>query len=157
MFGFAYAMVPLYDVFCEITGLAGRTGRIEVNTANASTIDENRKVKVEFLSMITTGFNVDFKPEVLNMEVIPGKTYAINYIAENRTDESIVGQAIPSVAPADAALNFKKMECFCFTKQKFEPHTKIKMPVKFVVETDLPDKVKNITLSYNFFKLEDKE
>ena len=155
MFGFAYLMVPIYDVLCDITGFGGRTGRINSINAQASVIDESRKVQVEFLSMTMAGFNVGFKPVVTSMDVVPGKVYKINYIAENRTDKEVTGQAVPSVAPAEAALNFKKIECFCFSKQTFKPHSKVEMPVTFVVQTDLDDDVKNITLSYNFFKIKE--
>jgi len=79
------------------------------------------------------------------------------YIAENRSDETIIGQAVPSVAPSQASVHFKKLQCFCFTNQTFEPRKPIEMPVRFFVDTKLSKHVQNITLSYNFFKVKDTD
>ena len=87
------------------------------------------------------------------MEVVPGKVYTMNYLAENRSNEVIVGQATPSIAPSQAATHFKKLECFCFTRQEFAAKEPVKMPVRFVVEPLLDKGVQNITLSYNFFRI----
>ena len=151
MFAFAYAMIPIYTVFCEITGFNGTTGRIDSEQQYA--IDENRKVEVSFFAMTMVGFPVQFGPKVNSMTVVPGKFYTTSYIAKNNTDETIIGQAIPSVAPTDAALYFKKLECFCFNKQVFKPHEEVEMTLRFVVEPELDKRIKDISLSYNFFKL----
>jgi cytochrome c oxidase assembly protein subunit 11 len=100
------------------------------------------------------GFPVQFGPKVKSMEIIPGKFYTASYIAKNNTDETVVGQAIPSVAPTDAALYFKKLECFCFNRQVFKPHEEVEMTLRFVVEPEMDERIKDISLSYNFFKLE---
>ena len=121
MFFFAYAMVPLYDVLCDITGFNGKTGTVE--TEKQYQVNEERLVSVSFFAATTPGFPVQFAPKVSSMEVIPGKFYTTRYIAKNTTDEIIYGQAIPSVAPTDAALHFKKLECFCFVKQAFQPRS----------------------------------
>ncbi|HAE04346.1 MAG TPA: cytochrome c oxidase assembly protein, partial [Gammaproteobacteria bacterium] len=92
MFFFAYAMVPIYDVFCEITGFNGTTGRVD--TEQQYTVDENRKVEVSFFAMTMGGFPVQFGPKVSSMEIIPGKFYTASYIAKNNTDETVIGQAI---------------------------------------------------------------
>lgn len=151
MFAFAYAMVPIYDVFCEITGFNGTTGRI--NSEQVYAIDESRKIEVSFFAMTMGGFPVQFKPKVNSMEVIPGKFYTTSYIAKNNTDKVVIGQAVPSVAPTEAALYFKKLECFCFNKQVFEPHQKIEMTLRFVIEPELDKRIKDVSLSYNFFKI----
>lgn len=152
MFFFAYAMVPIYDIFCEITGFNGTTGRVD--SEQQYVVDENRKVEVGFFAMTMGGFPVQFGPKVDSMEVIPGKFYTASYIAKNNTDETVVGQAIPSVAPTEAALYFKKLECFCFNRQVFKPHEEVEMILRFVVEPEMDKRIKDISLSYNFFKLE---
>ncbi|MGK0270264.1 MAG: cytochrome c oxidase assembly protein subunit 11 [Cocleimonas sp.] len=151
-FAFAFAMVPLYDIFCEITGLNGKTSSATY-AAETRTIDTSRKVTVDFTSFSNPGFPVKFYPMVKKLEVIPGKLYTMTYYAENRSDTKIVGQAIPSVAPGLAASYFKKLECFCFNQQTFEPKVPIEMPVRFFVDSDLDKNIKNITLSYNFLKV----
>lgn len=152
MFAFAYAMVPIYTVFCEITGFNGTTGRVE--SEEKYEVDEQRKVEISFFAATASGFPVQFGPKVSSMEVVPGKFYTASYIAKNNTDEVVVGQAIPSVAPTDAALHFKKLECFCFNRQVFKPHEEVEMTLRFVVEPELDKRIKDISLSYNFFKLE---
>ena len=152
MFAFAYAMVPLYDVLCDITGLNGKTGNISNEQVNF-TIDDSRLVSINFLANTANGFPVDFKPEISRMEIVPGKVYSVNYLARNTSEQKIIGQAIPSVSPQKAALNFKKIECFCFDKQTFLPKQLATMPVRFVVSPELDKSVEEITLSYQFFKL----
>ncbi|MDC9714829.1 MAG: cytochrome c oxidase assembly protein [Gammaproteobacteria bacterium] len=152
MFAFAYAMVPIYDVFCEITGFNGTTGRVD--TEQQYTVDEQRKIEVSFFAMTMGGFPVQFGPKVRSMMVVPGKFYTASYIAKNNTGKTVIGQAIPSVAPTDAALHFKKLECFCFNRQAFKPHEEVEMTLRFVVEPELDKRIKDISLSYNFFKLD---
>ena len=151
-FAFAFAMVPLYNVFCEITGLNGKTDS-QVYAGEVRKVDNNRKVSVDFTSFANAGFPIKFFPMVKKLDVVPGKLYTITYYAENRSNETIVGQAIPSVAPGLAASYFKKLECFCFNQQTFEPKVPIEMPVRFFVDSDLDKDIKNITLSYNFLKV----
>lgn len=153
MFVFAIVvMPPIYEVLCEITGFNGTTGRVE--TEEQYNVDEQRKVEVSFFAMTMGGFPVQFGPKVSSMEVIPGKFYTTSYVAKNNTDRTIVGQAVPSVAPTDAALHFKKLECFCFNRQEFKPHEEVEMSLRFVVEPELDERIEDISLSYNFFKLE---
>lgn len=154
MFAFAFALVPLYDTFCDITGLNGRTSNtVTVYDGKSVTVDNSRTVTIDFLSATAPGFPVKFYPMTKKMEVIPGKMYTINYYAENRSDEVIIGQAIPSVAPGEAAVHLKKLECFCFKNQRFEPKVPVEMPVRFFIDSDLHKNVTNITLSYNFLKI----
>jgi cytochrome c oxidase assembly protein subunit 11 len=106
MFAFGFAMVPLYDVFCDITGLNGKTGgRVAVAAVEP---DMDRTVMVEFVASVNQSMPWDFKPQVSRMEVHPGKMYRTSYYARNRTDSDMVGQAIPSVTPGVAAQHFKK-------------------------------------------------
>lgn len=157
MFGFAFALVPLYDVFCDVTGLNGRIENTAYQGTTGSTIDENHKISVDFLSATMPGLPVNFYPKQKQIDIVPGKIYTIHYIAENRSDETVVGQAVPSVSPTSASIHFKKLECFCFTNQTFEPKKPVEMSVKFFVDSKLAQNVQNITLSYNFFKVKESK
>lgn len=152
MFGFAFALVPLYDTFCDITGLNGRTSSSEYQGEPIS-VDQDRTVIVDFTAATAPGFPAKFYPMTKKMKVVPGKLYTVNYYAENRSDKTVIGQAVPSVAPGSAATHLKKLECFCFTNQKFEPKVPVEMPVRFFVDSELDKEIKNITLSYNFLKV----
>ncbi len=151
MFGFGYLMVPIYDVFCDLTGLNGKTGRTSVAQANILEVDPERLVKVEFVSSVNQNAPWDFHPEVKKMTVSPGQQYTAQYIATNQTDQTLVGQAVPSVAPAKAATHFNKIECFCFNQQVFEANQEKRMPLIFVVDPALPADIGTVTLSYTFF------
>ena len=154
MFGFAFALVPLYDILCDITGFNGRTTNESYQEVRSSyEVDESRLVSVTFSAAVAAGFPVSFHPEVSRMEVVPGKVYTMNYLAENRSNDVVVGQATPSIAPYQAATHFKKLECFCFTRQEFAAKQPVEMPVRFVVEPSLDKNVHNVTLSYNFFRI----
>lgn len=155
MFAFAFALVPLYDTFCDITGLNGRTSSNVYDGKMIGTVDESRSITIDFLSATAPGFPVKFYPETKKIDVTPGKIYTINYYAENRSDKVIIGQAVPSVAPGQAASHLKKLECFCFTNQKFEPKVPVEMPVRFFVDSNLHKDITNITLSYNFIKIKE--
>lgn len=91
------------------------------------------------------------------MKVHPGRYYTVNFFAENLTDRKLAGQAIPSIAPGTAAQYLKKAECFCFSRQEFEPHRERKLPVRFVIDPALPESVKDMTLSYTFFDITEKQ
>jgi cytochrome c oxidase assembly protein subunit 11 len=149
MFGFGFAMVPLYDVFCDITGLNGKTGGRAAVAGIEAEVD--RTVVVEFIASVNQSMPWDFKPQVTRMEVHPGQMYRTSYYARNRTEHAMIGQAIPSVAPGVAAPHFKKTECFCFTEQEFSAGEGRDMPLLFMVDPELPDDVGVVTLSYTFF------
>ncbi len=151
MFGFGYLMVPIYNIFCDLTGLNGKTGSISVPRAQALEVDEDRLVRVEFLGSLNQTAPWEFGPEVSSMMVNPGKSYRTHYIATNQMPAVMVGQAIPSVAPSKAASYFNKIECFCFNRQTFAAHEQKQMPLIFVVDAKLPDDVNTVTLSYTFF------
>lgn len=151
MTGFAYALVPLYDIFCEITGLNGKTGRLQVEQALTSRKDTSRWVTVQFDASLNANSPWDFHPKVKSMRVHPGEIAQASYIARNLSGRAIVGQAVPSVAPSAAGRYFNKTECFCFTEQKFEAGQELDMPLRFVVDPNLPEDVHTITLSYTFF------
>jgi cytochrome c oxidase assembly protein subunit 11 len=157
MFGFGFALVPLYDVFCDITGINGKTGRIEAEAALSQRIDMDRTVTVEFLSSVRSDLAWDFKPVVRRVKVHPGEVTEVQYMARNRTPEVVAGQAVPSLAPGLAAKYFNKTECFCFTRQTLGPNEEKLMPLRFVVDPDLPEEVGTVSLSYTFFHAETGE
>jgi cytochrome c oxidase assembly protein subunit 11 len=151
MFGFGFAMVPLYDVFCDITGINGKTGRIEQEAALSQEVDETRLVTVEFLATVNSKLPWEFKPMIRKIKVHPGEVTEVNYFARNKTDRLVAGQAIPSLAPGLAAKYFNKTECFCFTRQTLQPGESKEMPLRFVVDPQLPEEIRTVSLSYTFF------
>jgi len=152
MFGFGFALVPLYDVFCKVTGLNGKTGRIELEQALTEKVDEQRLVTVEFLATVNSDLPWQFGPVVKKVKVHPGEITEVKYFARNLTDNAITGQAVPSLAPGLAARYFNKTECFCFTQQTLGPREAREMPIRFVVDPDLPADVKTVSLSYTFYQ-----
>lgn len=152
MFGFGYLLVPLYDVFCEVTGLNGKTGRMTAADAATIPVDNTRLVTVEFVTSVSAGFPWVFKPVVSRVEVHPGVETEVMFEATNRSSEASNGQAVPSVAPNEAARFFSKTECFCFTQQTLSAGETIRMPVRFVVNPRLPQNIQTLTLGYTFFR-----
>ena len=151
MFGFGYALVPLYSVICQATGLNGKTGRADAVDAP---VDNSRWVTVQFTAATMSGLPWEFKPLQKSVQVHPGQVAEIYYEARNPTGEAITGQAVPSLAPNEAALHFKKIECFCFTRQTLKPGEARKMPVRFFIEPSLAKSVNTVTLSYSFFNVD---
>ena len=150
MFGFGFALVPLYDVFCDVTGINGKTGG-QVTLSETMKVDTTREIKIEFIATLNETMPWEFKPMVRSVKVHPGKPTRIEYLARNRTSKTIVGQAVPSVAPGLAAQYFQKTECFCFTEQELKAGEEKRMPVVFVIDPALPDDIHELTLSYTFF------
>ena len=151
MFGFGYAMVPLYDVFCEITGLNGRT--VNVVTENEKeNIASDRIIRVQFDSNVNGDLPWRMKAKQTTMHVQLGKFYEAVYTVENMYNGDVIGQAIPSVMPGEGSLYFKKSECFCFVNQLLEAGETKEMVVRFEVDKDLPENVDLLTLSYTFFR-----
>jgi len=148
-----FVMPPIYEVLCDITGFNGTTGKVDTEQ-QYDDVDDERLVEVSFFASTMPGFPVQFGPKVTSMDVVPGKFYTTSYIAKNNTDKEIVGQAIPSVAPSDAALHFKKLECFCFDRQVFKPREEVEMTLRFVIEPEMDENIQDVSLSYNFFKLD---
>lgn len=154
MFGFGFALVPLYDVFCEVTGLNGKTGRVEAAEINQHQVDNSRVVSVKFLANSGNGLPWKFEPVVTEMDVHPGRVYEAMYRVSSRTDRITFGQAVPSVSPTAASLHFNKTECFCFTQQELAARESRDMPLRFVIDHDLPEEIVEVTLSYTFFNIE---
>ena len=151
MFGFGYALVPLYDMLCDITGLNGKSDTVTQQQQANFEVDESRTITVEFITNLNQGMAWDFKAETAKMQVHPGKAYQTSFFVINKTKRSITGQAVPSVAPFAAANHFIKTECFCFTNQLLAAGESMEMPVVFVINPELPEHVKTVTLSYTYF------
>jgi len=151
MFGFGYALVPLYDVFCTITGLNGKTGRMSAGETAALRVDTERVVTVEFITSTNSGLPWEFRPVVDRVVVHPGELKEVEFIARNQWSRAVTGQAIPSVAPGAAARYFKKTECFCFRRQHLAAREEKRLPVRFVIDPALPTTIDTVTLSYTFF------
>ena len=149
MFGFGFLMVPLYDVFCEITGFGGRTNREAAVVAEAP--DESRSIRIQFVTQTNEYAPWDFSADVPGMDVHPGKLYFASFTAKNLTGDDKVAQAVPSVAPTAASEYFRKLECFCFTSQAFAANEERELPLQFIVDPDLPEYVDTITLQYTMF------
>lgn len=150
MFGFGYALVPLYDVLCDLTG---QNRKIEGAAAETTefVVDQTREITVEFITSLNESTPMTFRAETRSLKVHPGQYYTVNFYAKNNTDNTLKAQAIPSIAPGLAEEFFKKTQCFCFTTQTFESKEEKTMPVRFVVNPKLPERYKTITLSYTFF------
>ncbi|MEO8739981.1 MAG: cytochrome c oxidase assembly protein [Casimicrobiaceae bacterium] len=150
MFGFGYALVPFYDQICRATGLRDIA---VADTAVNTQVDATRTVRIEFDANVSK-LPWQFRPVTTVLNVHPGAVTQVVYEVENTTGRAMTGQAVPSYGPQRAGDYFKKLDCFCFTKQSFAPHEKRQMPVVFVVDPKLPSDVTTITLSYTFFEVE---
>ena len=150
MFAFGFALVPIYDVMCQAFGINGKTaGAYE----GAQSVDESRQVRVQFLATNSADMVWEFHPIADEVTVHPGATQQMLFVAFNPTDKPMTAQAIPSVAPSKAAAYFHKTECFCFTQQVLQPGERIEMPVRFIVDRDLPEDVHHLTLAYTLFDI----
>ncbi len=150
MFAFGFALVPLYQVFCNITGFNGSSQGRQAITEYTGEVDRERLITVQFDSTINAGLPWDFAPLTKSMQVHPGEVYEVAYVARNNADESIVAQAVPGVTPWQATPHFTKMECFCFDNQTLAAGEQKEMPLRFVVSPGLPDDIRMLTLSYTF-------
>ncbi len=154
MFGFGFALVPLYDVFCDLTGINGKTGRVEASTIDANAVDTSRVIEVRFLANTNPGLPWSFEPLVKKMEVHPGKLYEAMYRVRSTAESATVGQAVPSVSPGLAAEHFNKTECFCFTQQELTGLEEREMPLRFIIDNAISENIEQITLSYTFFSVD---
>lgn len=149
MFGFGFAMVPLYDVFCDLTGFGGRGVTNEANRNEQ--VDRDREITVEFIANIGQHAYMEFRPATLRMKVHPGEIAKTSFFAKNLNREKVVSQSTYNVAPAEGSLYFNKTECFCFTQQLFEAGEEREMPLIFSISPDIPDSIKTVSLSYTIY------
>ena len=156
MFGFAFALVPLYDLLCDITGLGGKTGDKYEYDAATLTPDTSRLIRVNFITNNNDGMPWEFRSEKGGVRVNPGELKAVNFVVRNPTDKVMVGQAVPSLVPFKAAEYFHKTECFCFERQVLQPGEEMVMPMRFIVGRELPKNVQSISLSYSLYDVTDR-
>ena len=157
MFAFGFALVPLYEKICEITGINVLTAKEKLNYDEAKRFAENTQVDMTRLVSVEFDANAHgpwtFKPRSNVLEAHPGELLTVVYEITNNLDRTVSGQAIPSYAPTQSASYFKKLQCFCFEQQTLQPGETMEFPVVFVVDPELPDGIRNITLSYTFFEV----
>ena len=149
-FAFGWALVPLYDVLCRAAGIGNaeaKDGKSVVQEA----VDPNREVTIEFMAQPASVGSFDFRPKVASMRIHPGKLYDAEFFAKNLTNAPAVAQAVPSISPTGTARYFHKTECFCFSPQKFTAGEARELPVRFIVDPQLPADVDRITLAYTFY------
>jgi cytochrome c oxidase assembly protein subunit 11 len=150
MFAFGFALVPLYEVFCDITGINGKTGG-RYESTEVARVDENRTVTVQFTASNGPEMPWVFQPLVRSIKVRPGEATTVNFRAENPTVDTMTAQAVPSLAPSRGTLYFHKTECFCFNQQELKAGESIDMPLVFIVDADLPADIHKLTLSYTLY------
>ena len=153
MFGFGFAMWPLYNVFCDLTGLGGRA--VTVAKYATPTQASDRQIRLRFDATVNSGLPWEFQAVEKSMMVTLGEMSEAFYQASNKTDNITAGHAIFNVTPPEASLYFVKTECFCFTEQVLQANESREMPVYYFIQPDLPEHIKEITLSYTFFRDDD--
>ena len=149
-FAFGFALVPLYNVLCAVTGYGDQSKLRERFTA----IEQpqlDRTVTVEFLADVASAGTFEFRPVVRTVEVHPGQLFTAKFYAHNLTGRDTVAQAVPNIAPSEVAAYFHKTECFCFSPQHFALNEGRDMPVRFIIDPSLPRHIDLITLAYTFY------
>ena len=149
-FAFGFALVPLYDIICDITGFGNQKSLAE-QRLSVENPDDSRTIMVDFMTELPSVGNWEFRPTVASMEVHPGRLYKTEFFAHNLTGHDTTAQAVPNITPGKAAGYFRKTECFCFTPQHFAKGEARPMTVRFVVDPAIPRSVDRITLSYTFY------
>jgi len=149
-FAFGFALVPLYDVLCDLTGFGNQRALTQARVS-VEQPDDSRTITVDFLAELPSVGNWEFRPTVASMQVNPGRLYQTEFVARNLTGHATTAQAVPNIVPGKAAGYFRKTECFCFIPQKFAVDEQRPMVVRFVVDPALPRSVERITLSYIFY------
>jgi len=153
MFGFAFAMVPLYKLVCDVAGLStistnsGRSLAVEIEQASEKVVDD-RVITVQFDATINGNVSWEFKPSVKSMKVKPGEKATMSYFVKNNSDKEVVTQSIPGVTPWQATAHLKKIECFCFDTQTLQAGEEKDMGLQFVLDPNLPEDISTVTLSY---------
>jgi len=149
-FAFGFALVPLYNVLCSVTGYGDQSKLLKrVSAVEQPQLD--RTVTVEFLADVASAGTFEFHPVVRTVEVHPGQLYTARFYAHNLSGRDTVAQAVPNIAPSEVAAYFHKTECFCFTPQHFGLNEGRNMPVRFIIDPSLPQHIDTITLAYTFY------
>jgi cytochrome c oxidase assembly protein subunit 11 len=157
MLGFAFALVPLYAIFCEVTGINGKTYAQEIDAPPAVLQVSEREVTIQFLGQVGRGMPWEFRPMDTQLKVRLGEINLTSYYARNRATQAVTGQAVPSVSPFYASNYLHKIECFCFTQQLLEAGEEQQMSLRFYIDEDLPEEIKTLSLSYALFEVPELE
>jgi len=150
MFGFGFALVPLYDVLCDLTGINGKTSDTAA-VYESVLIDDSRWVTVDFITRTNSGMPWKFAAQTRQVKVHPGEMNQVDFTAMNPTDREIIAQAVPSVSPGTAAIYMNKTECFCFEQQTLKAGEAVVMPMKFYVDPQLPKDITYFTVQYTLY------
>ncbi|RLA22029.1 MAG: cytochrome c oxidase assembly protein [Gammaproteobacteria bacterium] len=156
MFGFSFAMVPLYELVCSVTGTNSIATNASTKTSGLETreVDSERWITVEFDATINGNLAVEFRPGTRRLKIHPGEMQSLVYHAKNLTDKKITLQAVPGITPWQATEHLHKIECFCFSQQTLEAGEAVEMPLRFYVDSDLPKQFERMTLSYSIMNIE---
>jgi cytochrome c oxidase assembly protein subunit 11 len=149
-FGFGFALVPLYNVICGVTGVGDQSALLRKVQA-IENVDPTRTITIEFLGNVASAGEWDFRPVARTIDVHPGKLYSAEFFAHNLTGRNTIAQAVPNIAPSKVAPYFHKTECFCFSPQHFTVNEQRDMPVRFIIDPAIPKYVDRITLAYTFY------
>ncbi|MGB3727564.1 MAG: cytochrome c oxidase assembly protein [Glaciecola sp.] len=152
MFGFGFALVPLYDVFCDITGINGKTNT-SAAVYEAVSVDETRTITVDFITRTNSGMPWEFTAQTRQIEVHPGQMGEVAFYVRNPTLRDIIAQAVPSVSPGTASLYLNKTECFCFQHQPLKAGEEALMPMVFYIDPQLPEDITFFTLQYTLYDI----
>jgi cytochrome c oxidase assembly protein subunit 11 len=152
MFAFGYALVPLYNIVCRLTGLNGR-GVEAISSAYGGNVDAERVVTVQFVATVNSRLPFDFHPDAGAVQVHPGELYGTSFYARNDSGADVTAQAVATYAPGEAARYVHKTECFCFTQESFGPRQDRHMPVRFYVDPALPKDISTLTISYTYYNV----
>jgi cytochrome c oxidase assembly protein subunit 11 len=150
-FAFGWALVPLYDLLCRAAGIGNAEAKAGAATQVREQVDANREITIEFVAAPASVGSYEFRPQVASMRVHPGKLYDSEFYAKNLTPFASVAQAVPSITPLGSAKYFHKTECFCFSPQRFAAGEGRNMPVRFIVDPQLPSNIDTLTLAYTFY------
>lgn len=155
MFAFGFLLVPLYDVFCDITGLNGKTRSTAYVMQDGLPVDKSRQVTVQFLTNKNAGMPWEFDATERKVRVYPGELRKVSFTVVNPTSQRMTAQAVPSVSPSEGAEYLLKTQCFCFEQQELNGGANQKMTLLFRVDPELPAHIGTLTLAYTLFDISD--
>lgn len=158
-FAFGFALVPLYDTLCKAIGFNGKTLKDAINAQDLvnTSVDTSRVVTLQFTSTTMPGLPWEIRPLEPTFDLHPGELRTTKFLVHNRSNQTIVGQAVPSVSPTQAAQYFQKLDCFCFKQQTFAPGEARELPLTFVISAEMSEDIRELTLAYSFFLAPDQK
>lgn len=155
MFAFGFALVPLYDVFCDLTGINGRSvQRADIDTQTL--VDTNRIIRIEFVTFDKTGQPSQFVAGAPSVEVHPGEMKDVSFNVTNPLNKAVSVRAIPSVSPGQGSLYLNKTECFCFNQQALAANETTEFKLRFFIDKALPEDIKVLTLAYTLYPISEQ-